>query len=150
MPSLCAAKLVFVQGPLAPIPETTILHGTKNRLLARWRCAQWERWAKLAKIVAGFVIVTILTILAERWLSDRAAIAVLVVSLLGFGFLSQQEISQFLVWARANKPATIVGCMAVFAVIGLVIGIRATKDVKPVEAPSPPLITKWKGVNNRP
>ncbi len=41
MPNSRAAKLVFVQGPLVPIPEKHILHGTNNTLLALWRCAQW-------------------------------------------------------------------------------------------------------------
>lgn len=34
MPSSCAAIRVFVQGPLVPIPEKTILHGSKNSPLA--------------------------------------------------------------------------------------------------------------------
>ncbi len=40
MPNSCADKRLFVQGPLAPIPEKTILHGSKNRILALWRCAR--------------------------------------------------------------------------------------------------------------
>ena len=41
MPSSCAAKRLFVQWSLAPIPEKTILHGSKNTVLALWGCVLW-------------------------------------------------------------------------------------------------------------
>ncbi len=50
MPSFCAAKQVFVQGLLAPIPEKTILHGSKNTLLAPWRYVR----CRSAMLLLGF------------------------------------------------------------------------------------------------
>src|ERR1017187_5613574 len=43
MPNSCAAGAIFVQGTLALIPEKTILHGSKNTLLALWRRVRCTR-----------------------------------------------------------------------------------------------------------
>jgi hypothetical protein len=99
---------------------------------------------EVIKIVAGFAIVTILTILTDRWLSDKAAVFVLIVSLLIFAVLSQQEISQFRGWARGNRQIVIVGCIVVFAVLGFVVGKLITgkafvSTAAPTLPPAPPL-----------
>jgi hypothetical protein len=92
--------------------------------------------AEIIKIVAGFAIVTILTILTDRWLSNKAAIVVLVGSLVVFAIFSQREISQFLGWARTNKLATIVGCVVLFAAVGFAVGMWVTKEA-PSVTPTP-------------
>lgn len=84
---------------------------------------------EVVKIVAGFAIVTTVTILADRLLSDKAAIVVLVISLVVFGLFSQQEINKLLEWSRDNRQIAITGCVIVFALLGLAVGLLITRKV---------------------
>jgi hypothetical protein len=103
---------------------------------------------EVIKIAAGFAIVTILTILADRWLSDKVAVAVLIVSLVIFGLLSRQEIRALLDWAPANKLATIIGCILVFAIVGLLIGLVISRNASSKTGPTDPAKPHVDGVES--
>src|ERR1700731_4648369 len=93
------------------------------------------------KIVLAFASVTTLTILAERYISDRAAVLVLLVSTIGLGYLYPEDVKKAASWGREHRLLTILICVAVFASIGLGIGMWITKVPPKEEVKQPPVTT---------
>ena len=91
--------------------------------------------AEIIKIAASFLFVTTLTILVERYISDKAAIGVFLLSLLVLGWLGRGDLSKMVMWSHEHRQLAIVVLVVVFAAIGLGVGIWVTKGVPTSKTP---------------
>jgi len=95
--------------------------------------------AEITKIAASFIFVTALTILVERYISDNAALVVLLVSTGVLGYLYLEDVRKAIDWGREHRQMAIVVYVALFAIVGLLVGMWMT-------APS----TKEKALQEKP
>jgi hypothetical protein len=72
------------------------------------------------KLVLEFATVTVITIIAERYLSNTWAFVILGICLIGLGILHREWLLTF---AQAHRVFTILFCTVGFAAVGLGIGI---------------------------
>jgi hypothetical protein len=82
---------------------------------------------ELIKVAAEFLAVTMLTLLADRYLSNKAAICTLLVCAailcwLNWGWLKEQAHG-----AQEHRAAIIIVCILVFAAVGALIGVMLTR-----------------------
>jgi|HubBroStandDraft_2_1064218.scaffolds.fasta_scaffold05205_7 hypothetical protein len=92
----------------------------------------------IVKLVAGFLFVTALTILAERWISDRAAIVVLLVSLGVLAWFQRNHVQEILIWSRGHRTLAVTICVLLFTMIGLSAGLWITRSpTQSTKSPSP-------------
>src|SRR5258708_13473505 len=76
------------------------------------------------KVVLEFIAVTIIAVIADRYLSDTWAFGILGICLIGLGVLHREWLLRF---AQDHRFITIALCIVAFASVGLVVGIRLTK-----------------------
>jgi ABC-type proline/glycine betaine transport system permease subunit len=82
---------------------------------------------EVVKVGAGFLFVNTLTILADRYFSNRVAICVLVASSLVFLSFSKREIGEWIAWGQSHRTLAIGLSVLISSVIGLGIGLWLTK-----------------------
>lgn len=84
---------------------------------------------EILKVVISFVCVTTLTILAERYISDKAAVVFLVASAILLIFLYRDDLNKAVNWSREHRPLAIFVCVLVFAAVGLCAGLWLTRPI---------------------
>src|SRR5205809_508463 len=81
--------------------------------------------ATTVELILQFLGVTALTILAERYLSDKAAIGVLVICLVGLGWKHRNWLNE----SRHEHRVVVVSLsVLIFAFCGLAVGLWVTKQ----------------------
>lgn len=82
--------------------------------------------AEIVRIVFQFVTITVVTILAERYISDAWALIILGLCL---GVLASIHRRWLLQLVQTNRVLTVMVCMVVFALIGLGVGLWITRQL---------------------
>lgn len=79
---------------------------------------------EIGRIILEFGAITALTILAERYISDRAALTVLALCVVGLCVIHRQWLLAF---GREHRVVTVALVVAVFAAFGLWLGLVLTR-----------------------
>jgi hypothetical protein len=84
-------------------------------------------FGEVVKVAVEFLAVTTLTILAERYLSTRAAFSVLAVSIVILCWFNWNWLKEQAHGAQEHRLAFIIACVVVFAGIGGLVGAVLTR-----------------------
>jgi hypothetical protein len=80
--------------------------------------------SEILKIVLEFVVLTVITILTDRYLNDAWAFSILFVCLVGLGWLHREWLWEL---GQSNRVTTVTVSVFVFGIIGLGLGLLFTK-----------------------
>lgn len=79
---------------------------------------------------ASFLTATILTILADRYLGNKVALGVLIVSVAILCWRRRDWLIAQILEAQQHRAGFVIGCIVIFAVIGGLIGIVLTQKLQ--------------------
>ena len=95
-------------------------------------CAQMD----ILKVTVEFLAVTMLTILADRYLSNKTAIGVLIACVAFLCFIHRTWLIAQTRTAQENRIAVIAVCTILFAGMGALVGVILTHPRKSLQAPN--------------
>src|ERR1051326_6070065 len=80
--------------------------------------------------VAEFLVITSLTVLADRFLSTKAALVVLGIGIVLVLVIHREKFKEFQEWALANKTAAVLSCTVAGSIIGFGCGLLITQKAE--------------------
>jgi hypothetical protein len=91
------------------------------------RLASMDKW-----LLAGgeFLVITSLTILADRLLSTKVALVVLGIGIMIVLLIHREKFGEFQKWAAANKTTAVLFCTVAGAIIGFGCGLLVTQKAE--------------------